>query len=154
MVIWFYILGNGTLDHVNIAYGGLSFVTKMAKNTSKFLQGKSWTPETFDEAMKVLLEEMHLPPNVPGAMVKYRQTLALSLLFKSFLTISAQSKLYQIGADEKSITKNFHKEPLRGSQLFEIVPESQKPHDPLRRPLKHRSADKQVFPLPFVGTLF
>ena len=116
----------------------------MAKNTSKFLQGKSWAPETFDEAMKVLLDEMYLPPNVPGAMVKYRQTLALSLLFKSFLTISAQSKLYQIGADEKSITENFHKEPLRGSQLFEIVPESQKPHDPLRRRLKHRSADKQV----------
>ena len=127
-----------------MAFGGLSYVTKMAKNTANFLQGKLWKPDTFDQAMKILLEEMYLPPNVPGSMVKYRQTLAISLLFKSFLTVSDTSNIYEIGSDEKSSTMLFHKEPLKGSQLFEIIPETQKPHDPLRRPLKHKSADKQV----------
>ena len=70
---FFYALtSEGIIETVNLAYGGLSYVTKMAKNTANFLQGKTWLPDTFDQAMKILLEEMPLPPNVPGSMVKYR----------------------------------------------------------------------------------
>ena len=141
---FFYQIQNGIIERARMAFGGLSFVTKMAKNTSEYLQKKPWAPDTFDTAMSVLLAEIPLPPGVPGAMVKYRQTLALSLLFKSFLSVSDTSQLHQIGNEEKSVIQTFHKEPLRGSQLYEIVPETQKEHDPLRRPLKHKSADKQV----------
>ena len=68
-----------------MAFGGLSFVTKMALNTSEFLKNKPWTQKTFENAMDTLVKEFPLPPNVPGAMNRYRQTLAISLFFKSYL---------------------------------------------------------------------
>ena len=157
---FFYSLDNERkISEARMAFGGLSFVTKMAIKTADHLKGKSWSQQTFEEAMNILLEGMQLyiniikkinvfynsefplPPNVPGAMVRYRQTLAMSLFFKSYLSLSESSML---DPRELSATQVFHKEPLRGSQLFEIVPENQKDHDPLRRPLKHSSADKQA----------
>ena len=135
---------NNVITEANVAFGGLSYVTKLAKNTCAYLKGKYWYPHTFEKAMDVLLEEFPLPPNVPGAMVRYRQTLAMSLFFKSFLTISETSKLFALKNDEMSAAQAFHKDPVKGSQLFEVVQAEQSPHDPLRRPLKHMSADKQT----------
>ena len=91
--------------------------------------------------MDVLVKEFPLPPNVPGAMNRYRQTLTISLFFKSYLELSEPSSL---DSSELSSTGVFHKEPLRGAQLYEIVPKDQNENDPLRRPLKHCSADKQA----------
>ena len=54
------------------------------------------------------------------------------------------SEASSLDATELSATGEFHKEPLRGAQLFEIVPKDQNKNDPIRRPLKHRSADKQA----------
>ena len=124
-----------------MAFGGMSFVTKMALNTAEFLRNKPWTQNTFEEAMDVLVKEFPLPPNVPGAMNRYRQTLTVSLFFKSYLELSKPSTL---DSSELSSIGVFHKEPLRGAQLYEIVPKDQNENDPLRRPLKHRSADKQA----------
>ena len=102
-----------------MAFGGMSFVTKMALNTAEFLRNKPWTQNTFEEAMDVLVKEFPLPPNVPGAMNRYRQTLTISLFFKSYLELSQPSML---DSSELSSTGVFHKEPLRGAQLYEIVP--------------------------------
>ena len=135
---------NNVITEANMAFGGLSYVTKLAQNTCTYLKGKYWYPHTFEKAMDVLLEEFPLPPNVPGAMVRYRQTLAMSLFFKSFLTISETSKLFALKNDEMSAAQAFHKDPVQGSQLFEVVQAEQSLHDPLRRPLKHKSADKQT----------
>ena len=74
-------------------------------------------------------------------MVRYRQTLALSLFFKSYLSLSESSS---IDPREVSATEVFHKDYLRGSQIYEIVPDDQKDYDPIRRPLKHSSAEKQA----------
>ena len=119
-------------------------MTKMALNTSDFLRGKVWCPATFDQAMALLLEEFPLPPDVPGAMVRYRQTLALSLLFKSFLTLSHAFKLYPLPSSDHSAASLFHKDPLQGSQLFDISNTGCADLDPLRKPMKHSSADKQA----------
>ena len=105
-----------------MAFGGMSFVTKMALNTAEFLRNKPWTQNTFEEAMDVLVKEFPLPPNVPGAMNRYRQTLTISLFFKSYLELSQPSML---DSSELSSTGVFHKEPLRGAQLYEIVPKGQ-----------------------------
>ena len=64
---------NMTISKARMAFGGLSFVTKMALGTADFLLNKSWTQETFESAMDVLVKEFPLPPNVPGAMNRYRQ---------------------------------------------------------------------------------
>ena len=140
---FYYSLDKKTskIDQARMAFGGLSFVTKMAPQTCDYLLGKEWSQPTFEGAMEILLQEFPLPPDVPGSMVRYRQTLALSLFFKSYLSLSEAS---QLDPKEVSAAQVFHKDPLRGSQLFEIIPETQKDHDPLRRPLKHSSADKQA----------
>ena len=127
-----------------MAYGGLAATTKMALQTSDFIQGKVWCPTTFDQAMSVLLEEFPLPPNVPGGMVRYRQTLCLSLLFKSFLSLSKAFKLYPLSISDQSSASPFHKDPLQGSQLFDIISPHAENTDPLRKPIKHSSADKQA----------
>lgn len=76
------------IEKARMAFGGMSFVTKMVPKTSSTLQGCQWSSEAFEKAMDILLEELALPPDVPGSMVRYRQTLAMSLMFKAFLTIS------------------------------------------------------------------
>ena len=127
-----------------MAFGGLAAVTKMGLRTSEFLQGKVWSPNTFERAMQELLEEFPLPPNVPGAMVRYRQTLALSLFFKSFLTLSVSAKLYALNPHDKSVTEKFQKEPTTGTQVFEIPIGNENEIDPIRKPIKHASAEKQA----------
>ena len=47
-----------TILEPRMAFGGLSFVTKMALKTADFLRGKTWSSEIFEEAMDVLLEGM------------------------------------------------------------------------------------------------
>lgn len=139
---FFYSLSNDkVISEARMAFGGLSFVTKMALKAGQYLAGKTWNQSTFEEALEILLAEFPLPPGVPGAMVRYRQTLAMSLFFKSYLSLSESSSL---DPRDLSAQQVFHKDPLRGSQLFEIVPEAQDDHDPLRRPLKHASAEKQT----------
>ena len=127
-----------------MAFGGLAPMTKMSIKTSKFMTGKIWCPSTFERAMEVLLEEFSLSSNVPGGMVRYRQTLALSLFFKAFLTISDTAKLYPLNPEDKSITTIFHKEPTQGTQIFEIPIGNESEVDPIKKPLKHASAEKQA----------
>ena len=136
---FYFRVDNNVVMSSRMAYGGLAATTRMALKTSNFLQGKTWCPETFDQAMGVLLEDFPLPPNVPGAMVRYRQTLALSLLLKSFLFLSS-NHLYPLPSSDLSAATTFHKNPLQGSQLFDIKSSEV---DPLRKPLKHNTADKQ-----------
>ena len=136
---FYFRVDNNVVMSSRMAYGGLAATTRMALKTSNFLQGKTWCPETFDQAMRVLLEDFPLPPNVPGAMVRYRQTLALSLLLKSFLFLSS-NHLYPLPSSDLSAATTFHKNPLQGSQLFDIKSSEV---DPLRKPLKHNTADKQ-----------
>ena len=136
---FYFRVDNNVVTSSRMAYGGLAATTRMALKTSNFLQGKTWCPETFDQAMRVLLEDFPLPPNVPGAMVRYRQTLALSFLLKSFLFLSS-NHLYPLPSSDLSAATTFHKNPLQGSQLFDIKSSEV---DPLRKPLKHNTADKQ-----------
>ena len=136
---FYFRVDNNVVMSSRMAYGGLAATTRMALKTSNFLQGKTWCPETFDQAMRVLLEDFPLPPNVPGAMVRYRQTLALSFLLKSFLFLSS-NHLYPLPSSDLSAATTFHKNPLQGSQLFDIKSSEV---DPLRKPLKHNTADKQ-----------
>ena len=71
-----------TFSNARIAFGGMAATTKMAIITSKSLKGLVWSPETIETAIDVLSQEMKLPPEAPGAMVRFRQTLAISFLFK------------------------------------------------------------------------
>ena len=70
-----------------MAFGGMDATTKMANTTAKLIQGDTWSPETLEKAIDLLSKEMKLPAEAPGAMVRFRQTLAISFLFKVSLEI-------------------------------------------------------------------
>ena len=65
-----------------MAFGGMDATTKMANATSSSMVGKTWCPDTIENGIDALTKEMRLPAEAPGAMVRFRQTLAISFLFK------------------------------------------------------------------------
>uniref|UniRef100_A0A3B5LT49 Xanthine dehydrogenase n=1 Tax=Xiphophorus couchianus TaxID=32473 RepID=A0A3B5LT49_9TELE len=59
---------------------------------------RQWGEELLQEACSSLAEEMSLDPSAPGGMVRYRQTLTLSLFYKFYLTVLQKLRLqvYQV----------------------------------------------------------
>jgi len=76
------------ITKINMAYGGVAPTTVRAKETEKFLIGKSFTAESINLALERLSKELELPDGVPGGMAKYRTTLVLSFLYKFYLRAS------------------------------------------------------------------
>ena len=70
-----------------MAFGGMAATTKMALTTAKFLQGKTWNPSSLEKSIDTLTKEMTLPAEAPGSMVRFRQILAISFLFKVIINI-------------------------------------------------------------------
>ncbi|KAL3270337.1 hypothetical protein HHI36_009385 [Cryptolaemus montrouzieri] len=135
------------IEDIAIAFGGMSFKTVMAPETSRHLKGKHWNKQNIELAFNYLLEDLPLDPAAPGGMILYRRSLTLSLFFKGFLAIS--KKLYgkvpfiEIADNEISGIDDFHTEDFKSSQYFTIVPDTQQ-HNPLRKPIVHTSAFKQA----------
>lgn len=88
-----------------MAFGGMAPKTTMAQKTMDFVRGKPWNMDTIDEACDKLLEELSLSPAVPGGMVRYRQSLAISFLFKAFLTVSKESGISPVPEEFYSATE-------------------------------------------------
>lgn len=79
-----------TITEAAFSFGGMAPKTVMASKTAEFIVGKQWSRETFDEARKVLAEELKLPNIVPGGQAEYRRTLASSFLHKFYLATALQ----------------------------------------------------------------
>ena len=132
-----------TITDITMSFGGMAPTTVMALKTMQNLKGKQWTSKTIEEACEVLLEDLPLPPGVPGAMVRYRRSLTISFLFKAYLSVSKQSHLVEIPKEHESATHVFHKDPIQSNQIFDIrVGESDV--KPVGKSIKHKSADKQA----------
>lgn len=56
---------------------------------------------------------------IAGAMIRFRQSLALSFLFKAFLQISQESGICAFPEEYHSAFRGFHKGTIESSQLFE-----------------------------------
>ena len=112
----------------SFAFGGMSFKTVMAPQTSAFLLNKPWTSETLEEARKYLKKDLPLPDDVPGGQPEYRRTLAASFLFKFFVAVSLQLEkdapagaVEPIKEDVKSASESFvtaRKPSMTGTQRF------------------------------------
>ena len=63
-------LAGGKIERLRMAFGGMAPTTKLGVNTSKQLQGQQWERGLVDTACGLLAEEFHLPPDVPGGMVR------------------------------------------------------------------------------------
>lgn len=58
----------------------------MAKETQKFLIGQSLNDSTVDNALVKLKNELGLSGDPPGGMAEYRTSLALSFLYKFYIS--------------------------------------------------------------------
>ena len=88
-----------------MAFGGMAPTTAMPVKTMRLLVGRQWNRETFDLGCDALLEDLPLPPGVPGAMVRYRRALTVSFLFKAFLSVSKSSGALPLPGDHESATQ-------------------------------------------------
>lgn len=126
-----------------MSFGGMAPTTVMALETMEFLKEKKWSAQTIEDACDILLKDLPLPPGVPGAMVRYRQSLTVSFLFKAYLTVSKLSDLTNIPSEFNSATQIFHKDPIESHQLFDIQAGNSEVQ-PVGKSVKHKSADKQA----------
>ncbi|XP_026315872.1 xanthine dehydrogenase isoform X3 [Hyposmocoma kahamanoa] len=137
------------IENINLAFGGMAPVTKLATKTGQVLRGKKWNEQMLEKAFEVMLEELPLSPSAPGGNTQFRRALTMSLFMKSYLAIAKEmSKDYiheeLIKPYHSSGADQFHGTMPKSSQYFELVGDKQIPSDAVGRPLTHRSAYKQA----------
>ena len=93
-----------TITHATLAFGGMAPKTVLANKTAAALIGKNFVEETFNNAGKVIREELDLPDDVPGGQAQYRKALASSFLKKFYLLTAAALKV-----DRETVLKDPHK---------------------------------------------
>ncbi|KAI1715623.1 molybdopterin-binding domain of aldehyde dehydrogenase domain-containing protein [Ditylenchus destructor] len=145
---------NNELNHthrikdIRISYGGMAPVTKLALETVKGLEGRAWSNALVEDVTRRIAHEFHLPPGVPGGMSRYRQALAISFFYKFFIHVSEQLGLEIDGLNSDSEIESLIGEPqllpFSSTQIFQDVPNEQKEHDPVGRPLMHQSGEKHT----------
>ena len=135
-------ISNDKVEKAVMAFGGMAPTTKIALSTCQSMVGERFSRDLVDLACSKLLEEFSLPPDVPGAMVRYRQSLVISFFFKFFLSVMKELN-GGINPLENSATAVFEKDPISSNQLFEkrLWPGQS---ELVGKPIKHRAADKQV----------
>ncbi|CAG4982084.1 unnamed protein product [Parnassius apollo] len=137
------------IKNMNIAYGGMAPVTKIATKSSQTLLGLKWDEVMLEKAYTYLLEELPLNPSAPGGNILFRRALTMSLFFKAYLAIGkemSQDYLYKdiIIPYHRSGAEQFHGKVPKSAQYFELVGNKQLPSDAVGRPIPHMSALKQV----------
>ena len=134
--------GKNNIVDFKMAFGGMAPTTKLALMTCEKMIGQKFDKVILEEVNKELLKEFALPPNVPGSMVRYRQSLVLSFFFKFFLT--TMKKLSgDFDPQDTSATDEVTKESISSYQLYEKKVETTTT-DIAGKPIKHKAADKQV----------
>eukprot|EP00094_Tigriopus_californicus_P013136 TCALIF_12703-PA protein Name:"Similar to XDH Xanthine dehydrogenase/oxidase (Gallus gallus)" AED:0.07 eAED:0.07 QI:278/0.8/0.66/1/1/1/6/364/1546 len=133
-----------TINEARMAFGGMAPTTTMPLRSMDLCRGMPWDKTTIEKISDQLLEDLPLPPGVPGAMVRFRRSLTLSFLMKAFLEISQSSGYAPIDPREVSAIDRFHAKPIKGHQFFEISQNGSEITNPVGNPLKHKSADKQA----------
>ncbi|KAL6053752.1 xylitol dehydrogenase, variant 2 [Balamuthia mandrillaris] len=129
------------ITNASLSFGGMAPFTTTAPNTEKYLNGKTWSENTLNEALKVMREEMLLGENTPGGMAEYRTALALSMLYKYWLDVSQQIGVelppsYLSGA--RSLSEIDELPEATGNQVY------QSSSSVVGRPAVHMSSERQV----------
>ncbi|XP_074858018.1 aldehyde oxidase 2-like isoform X2 [Carettochelys insculpta] len=135
---------------LNILYGGIGPTTVSARKSCQRLIGRQWNEQLLDDACKLVLGEISLPPSAPGGKVEYRRTLLVSFLFKFYLEVlHGLNKMYpakypDLSKKNMSALGAFHCETPQGVQTYEDVDPAQSLQDPVGRPIMHQSGVKHA----------
>ncbi|XP_034035004.1 aldehyde oxidase 6 isoform X3 [Thalassophryne amazonica] len=143
----FFGEGSRVVQDISIYYGGVGATTANAAKTCQAIVTRLWDEETLSRAYDVLLEELALPPSAPGGKVVFRRSLTLSFLFK--FNLEVLQKLREMNVITEELPEAAWIQPLPreiqpGLQDFQRVSEDQHHHDPVGRPIMHRSALSQA----------
>ena len=108
------------VDDVKLCFGGMSSTTVFAMKTMEFMCGKTWSKKMIEEALSMLSTELLLSPSAPGGMVRFRQSLALSFLFKFYLKVSfvLNSKLCPVAENSVSAIQPLSKGTPKAAQMY------------------------------------
>lgn len=137
------------IKNINLAFGGMAPVTKLATKSSQALIGLKWSEEMVDKAFTHLLDELPLHPSAPGGNILYRRALTMSLFLKAYLAIAKDMSENYIHEDlipqyHSSGAEQFHGNIPKSSQYFELIGDKETKSDTVGRPITHVSALKQV----------
>ncbi|CAN2389154.1 heptaldehyde:oxygen oxidoreductase activity [Pristimantis euphronides] len=132
------------IKNIGIFYGGVGATTVCAKKTSQQLVGMHWKEDMLSEACKLILDEIHLNPSAPGGMAKYKRTLMISFLFKLYLEVLQELDHLDPNNPDISALRKFDLSFSKHIQTYQDVPKDQPDHDPVGRPIVHRSGIKQA----------
>ncbi|CAH0581385.1 unnamed protein product [Chrysodeixis includens] len=137
------------IKYINLAFGGMAPVTKLATKTCESLKGEKWDENMLEKAFSLLIEELPLNPSAPGGNIQFRRTLTMSLFLKAYLAIAKQMTKDYIHEDliipyHSSGAEQFHGGMPKSAQYFDLVGSEQVKSDAVGRPITHVSAFKQT----------
>ncbi|XP_010567404.1 PREDICTED: aldehyde oxidase 2-like [Haliaeetus leucocephalus] len=124
--------GTDTIVDLSILYGGIGSTILSARKSCEKLIGRQWNDQMLNEACRLVLEEIFLPPSALGGKVEYRRTLLVSFLFRFYLEVLHGLNQMDVdpGVTEKDLTT--------------IHTPGQSPQDPVSRPIMHQSGIKHT----------
>ncbi len=69
---------------------------------------RPWCESTLEGVCPLLLEDLPLPPDVPGGMPDYRRSLVTSFFYKFYLTVLSRLGSEPLPQDLVSATRSVH----------------------------------------------
>jgi len=117
------------------SFGGMAPTTINAPKTVATLIGTQFSASTFEKAYVEMRSELNLPSDVPGGQAEYRMALAVSFLFKFYISVTSELQEFAAKLNEslpsisvidsrtKKAAENFitaPKTPSRGVQQYSV----------------------------------
>ncbi|NTF46420.1 xanthine dehydrogenase small subunit [Rhizobium rhizogenes] len=93
------LAGDGTVEEIRIAYGGMAAIPKRAFAVEKALLGKPWSEATVEDAMEQYAED-YTPLSDMRATAEYRALAAKNLLLRFYLETTSSATPAQVSRYE------------------------------------------------------
>ncbi|XP_027534025.1 aldehyde oxidase 2-like [Neopelma chrysocephalum] len=142
--------GTDTIADLSILFGGIGSTTLSARKSCEKLIGRQWNDQMLNEACRLVLEEIVLPPSASGGKVEYRRTLLVSFLFRFYLEVlHGLHQMYpfryaELSQEKMSALGMLQSDVPQGVQIYQDVDPGQSPQDPVGRPIRHQSGIKHT----------
>ncbi|NXN68577.1 AOXB oxidase, partial [Himantopus himantopus] len=142
--------GTNTIVDLSILYGGIGSTTLSARKSCEKLIGRQWNDQMLNEACRLVLQEIFVPPSALGGKVEYRRTLLVSFLFRFYLEVlHGLHQMYpfryaELSQEKMSALGILQSGVPQGVQIYQDVDPGQSPQDPVGRPIMHQSGIKHA----------
>uniref|UniRef100_A0A6I8PA60 FAD-binding PCMH-type domain-containing protein n=1 Tax=Ornithorhynchus anatinus TaxID=9258 RepID=A0A6I8PA60_ORNAN len=142
--------GTDTIKDLKLFYGNVGPSVLAAPQSCHQLLGRRWDDEMLNEACKLVLDEIYIPPTAKDGMVNYKRTLIVSFLFKSYLRVLRglsrldPQQFPDIAENFQSALDDFPLRVPEGLQMYQCVDPQKAPQDPIGHPVMHQSGLKHA----------